>query len=171
MTTRENRMTPESRLDELIAHYVAARNQQWEIGRFSAIKPLTPTEKGNIAEDFVEWLGQRMGLPTERPESRRGEWDVSIGGTAIEVKVATLDVHGMFQFNGIRRDYNYDLLVVVGIAPSDVWLNVYAKDDLDGLTLVPMQRNTNATFKLTRSPDDLEHPSRFAELFREKRNR
>ena len=74
----------------------------------------------------------------------------------------------MFQFNGIRLDYRYDLLAVVGISPDDVWLNIYTKGELGGLKLVPMQKNTNDIFKLTRSPDDLENPSRFAEIFRRK---
>lgn len=168
MTGQGNQTTPESRLCELIAQCVATRNQRWDIGRFRAIKLLTPTEKGNIAEDFVEWLGQNIGFRTERPESRRGEWNVSIGGTTIEVKGATQDVNGMFQFNGIRLDYRYDLLAVVGISPDDVWLNIYTKGELGGLKLVPMQKNTNDIFKLTRSPDDLENPSRFAEIFRRK---
>ena len=82
--------------------------------------------------------------------------------------MATQDVNGAFQFNGIRYDYPADLIMVLGIAPDDVWFNLYARRDLVDLTLVSMRKNSNSDFKLTRTPAQLLPVQQFRTRFLEK---
>ena len=159
---------PGDRLATLIDDYARSKSQRWDTGRFRAIKALSATEKGNIAEDFVRWLGEHNGFEAERHRSRRGPWDVRVAGFTIEVKMATQDVNGAFQFNGIRYDYPADLIFVLGIAPDEVWFNLYARRDLFELTLVPMRKNANSDFKLTRTPEQLLAVGDFRARFEEK---
>ena len=168
MTSLPHSDEPANRLAALIDEYARSKSQRWDIGRFRAIKALSATEKGNIAEDFAEWLGNFNGFDTERHSSRRGPWDVRIAGFAVEVKMATQDVNGAFQFNGIRYDYPADLIMVLGIAPDDVWFNLYARRDLVDLTLVSMRKNSNSDFKLTRTPAQLLPVRQFRTRFLEK---
>ena len=168
MTTNSDAQSPQDRLEELIENYARSKSQRWDSGKFRTIKALSPTEKGNIAEDFVVWLGQNNGFEAERHPKRRGPWDVRIAGSTIEVKMATQDVNGSFQFNGIRYDYAADLIVVLGIAPDDVWFNLYERRDLFDLTLVPMRKNSNSDFKLTRTPEQLLPVQEFKARFEEK---
>ena len=159
---------PGDQLATLIDDYARSKSQRWDTGRFRAIKALSATEKGNIAEDFVQWLGKYNGFEAERHPSRRGPWDVRVAGFTIEVKMATQDVNGAFQFNGIRYDYQVDLIFVLGIAPDEVWFNLYARRDLFDLTLVSMRKDSNSDFKLTRTPEQLLPVQGFKARFEEK---
>lgn len=152
-------------LADLIEQYGRAKNKKWDSGKFRGIKALSATEKGNIAEDFTVWMGECYGHAAHKNASKRGEWDVKIARTTLEVKMATEDVHGKFQFNGIRYDTKYDLLMVIGISPDDVMFNLYKRKDLMDLPLVNMQKGTNATYKLTRNPGELFSPHKFGEVF------
>lgn len=158
-------MNPVAYLKKLIAG--SASPQKWAKGPFIGIKVLSPTEKGDIAEAFVAWLAQHHGLKAAPHESKRGEYDVMVAGKKLEVKMASEDVKGKFQFNGIRYDTKYDMLCVIGISPDDVRFNIYPKSEVTtDLTLVPMQKNTNATYKLTRKKSELLDLAEFPKFFK-----
>ncbi len=158
-------MNPVAYLKKLIAG--SASPQKWARGPFIGIKVLSPTEKGNIAEAFVVRLAQRYNLKAAPHESKRGEYDVMVAGKKLEVKMASEDVKGKFQFNGIRYDTKYDMLCVIGISPDDVRFNIYPKSEVTtNLTLVAMQKNTNATYKLTRKKAELLDLAEFPKFFK-----
>ena len=162
-------MTVESHEKLLLGFLQAAwgrRNPKWRESTFEIAKFLSTTEKGNAVEDFAAQLLKQVGYPNvERHHSRRGDWDVRVGNTTIEVKCATLDTNGNFQFNGIRYDTKYDLLLVIGIAPEAVFFNIYHKKQLHDLPLVSMAKGTNAGYKLTRAVKDLHPITDFGEVF------
>jgi len=69
---------------------------------------------------------------------------------SFEVKVATQDVNGKFQFNGVRDDTVYSHLFCLGISPDDLHFLYIPKRVLrERYNLVPMTKGTNATFKVT----------------------
>lgn len=47
-----------------------------------------------------------------------------IEGASFELKMATEDVHGSFQFNHIRYHRPYDALLCLGIAPENILFDV-----------------------------------------------
>ena len=160
-------MNPLAYLAKLIADTVQGSPQKWAKGRLVGIKALSSTEKGNIAEAFVVWLARHHGLEADPHESKRGEYDVMVAGKKLEVKMASEDVSGNFQFNGIRYDRKYDMLCVIGISPDDVRFNIYPKSEVTtDLTLVAMQKNTNATYKLTRKKSELLDLAEFPKFFK-----
>ena len=159
---------PEKHQASLIAEYAEAAGQEkWSSGQFRLIKTLSTSHKGNIAEDFAVWLAQWHGLAAEKHPSKRGQWDVQIAGVTLEVKVATEDVGGSFQFNGIRYDTKYDQLLVVGISPDRVLFNIYPRRNLMDMPLVRMAKDTNSAFKLTRKPEQLRELGDFPGCFGE----
>lgn len=159
-------MNPFAYLAKLIADAAQASSKKWARGQFARIKALSPTEKGEIAERFVVWLAGHHGLESTRRESKRGEYDVLVADKKLEVKMASEDTEGKFQFNGIRYDTKYDLVCVVGISPEYVRFNIYSRAELVDMTLTPMQKNTNNTFKLTRKKSELLDVSEFPNFFK-----
>lgn len=134
-------------------------------GLFRDIKFLSSTGKGQIAEDFIVWLAQQHKMQAEPAPSRIGEYDLIIDGHKIEVKMASEDVDGNFQFNGIRHDTKYDILCVLGIKPEQIYFNLYHISQLKNLPLTPMARRTSTLFKLTRTPALLLPITKFKSAF------
>jgi len=82
---------------------------RWVGKKFGVLKLATPTEKGDIGEDFLEELLRECGYKDANIlKGRRGHYDISavIDGKEVkfEAKVATQGANGSFQFNGIRYD-------------------------------------------------------------------
>ena len=141
-------------LDEIIGAELA-KPSKWRGTRFGGIKQIPNTNVGEVAEKFAAAMLCAAGYAAEQKDNRRGQWDVKAGGKTFEVKGASEDVGGSFQFNGVRYDTKYDLLLVVGISPNDIWFRIYPRRDLMEMPLVPMAKGMAGSYKLTRRPKDL----------------
>lgn len=135
---------------------------RWVGKRFGILKLASTTEKGDIGEDFVAELLRKCGYDdVTTVKGRRGHYDISavIDGKEVkfEVKVATQDTNGNFQFAGIRYDTQYTHLFCLGITPDKIGFLIIQKQDLGRPPhkLVSMQRGTNSSFNLTKKLDDL----------------
>ncbi len=138
--------------------------QTWLREKFGVVKLASTTEKGDLAENFLAALVRLIGYAdVEVVPSRRGDYDIGVGRgrgkKRLEVKLATQDTSGNFQFNGIRHDTDYTHLFLLGVMRSTIRYRMIPKAWLttkrDEYPLVSMARRTNAAFKLTRSEDDL----------------
>lgn len=138
--------------------------QTWLKEKFGALKLASTTEKGDLAENFLAELVRSLGYSdVEVVPGRRGDYDVGVGRgrgkKRLEVKLATQDTNDSFQFNGIRHDTDYTHLFLLGVLRTTIRYRMIPKAWLttrrDEYPLVSMARRTNATFKLTRSADDL----------------
>ena len=129
---------------------------------------LPNTNVGRIGEEFIIKMFELNGYTKiEEPENKRGDYDVKINNTKIEIKTATMDTSGNFQFNGIRYDTKYDLLIVLGIGPDAIYWHGYTKADVTtgkAGTLVPMAKGVNSSFKLTKPPSALREIEDFNEI-------
>ena len=86
------------------------------------------------------------------------EWDLEIGGKRFEVKTASEDSGGSFQFNHVRLDRNYDYLLCLGIRPAEIRFGAWRKGDVSEQmagTLVRMAEGQAVTFKLTKKPESM----------------
>lgn len=132
---------------------------QWARKRFAIIKDLPSTNKGNVAELFLKWLAEEtLRVEAELLVGQRGHYDVVVRSDPeqrVEAKCATQDVNGSFQFNGIRYDRRYTLLFVLGIAPASAHVGLWTKAEVGELPMAPMSKGANASFKLTRRPQEL----------------
>ena len=130
-------------------------HSKWTDAKFAGIKAIANTNVGQVGERFaLEALGA-LGYAAEANPSPRGEWDIRADGKTMEVKCASEDVGGSFQFNGVRYDTRYDLLLVVGVAPDDILFRFYRRRELLAMTLVPMAKGVAGSYKLTRRPTQL----------------
>lgn len=139
-------------------------HQTWCGEKFEVVKIASPTEKGNLAENFLAELIKSLGYSdVEVIPGRRGHYDVGVGRGSrkkkLEVKLATQDTNENFQFNGIRYDTDYTHLFCLGVMRSSIRYLMIPKKWLTTKRaqyhLVSMTKGANATFKLTRSVGEM----------------
>jgi hypothetical protein len=109
-------------------------------------------------------------LAWESPESTQSPWDARIENITFEIKTATEDVSGKFQFNHIRHHRDYQILLVLGIAPDEILFNAWRKGDVvEGKAgrLATMDKGSSATFKLTKKPAELLAITKFTDRINE----
>ncbi len=144
-------------MERVLSSY--ADSDKWVGMPFERVKRLSNTKVGDVGQEFVERLCDALGYECEFPLNRKGgrsrteSWDIRIEGTAFELKTATEDVHGAFQFNHIRYHRAYDALLCVGIGPGDILIGVWSKAEVatgKAGRLVSMDKGSSATHKLTK---------------------
>ncbi len=158
----------ESILLEILDRY--KDSDKWNGRPFEHVKRLSNTRIGDIGQDFTEAPCRKIGftceflLNSKGKPSRKGPWDVRIEGRAFELKTATEDVNGSFQFNHIRYHREYEALLCIGISPDSVVMDAWTKADVvtkKAGKLVTMDKGSSATHKLTKRRDILRPISEF----------
>lgn len=155
-------------MQSVIAGYANA--SKWTNAPLGAVKSLSNTHIGDIGQNFVEEWCRQLGLAWESSGSRHSAWDARIAGITFEIKTATEDINGNFQFNHIRHHRQYQAILCLGIAPNAVLFDAWRKGDVaEGKAgrLVTMDRGSSATFKLTKKRTDLRPVSEFRERINE----
>jgi len=146
---------------------------KWVGQPFEPVKRLSNTKVGDVGQDFVEALCNELGFDCEFPTNTKGvrarthPWDVRIEGCNFELKTATEDVSGAFQFNHIRYHREYDALLCIGIAPGDIFMGAWSKAEVatgKAGRLVSMDKGSSATHKLTKRPEHLKPISEFEDV-------
>ncbi len=127
----------------------------WTDAPLEPFRRVANTNRGDIGEDFVRRYLASSGILVERVGSRVSAADLKIGGKFFEIKTASEDKGGSFQFNHVRLDRTYDYLLCLGIRPDaivfDAWRKGAVSEGAAG-TLVRMAEGQSVTFKLTRRP-------------------
>ena len=162
---------PGSLLREVLAEYTDA--DKWLGQPFEHIRRIPNTKVGDVGQDFVERLCKECGYKCIFPEKmdgtrlRQSPWDIRIEGKAFELKTASEDVSGSFQFNHIRYHRPYDALLCTGVAPSSIHVGAWSKADVTtgkAGKLVSMEKGANASYKLTKRSDQLMPIMKFNDL-------
>ena len=131
---------------------------KWSGATLEPFRQVANTNRGDIGEDFIVRYLEHFGIAAAKSESRVHPWDLEIDGLKFEVKTASEDRSGSFQFNHIRLDRNYDYLLCLGVRPEEIVFNAWRKGDVsEGVagTLVRMAEGQSVTHKLTKRPDDM----------------
>lgn len=133
-------------------------DSKWIDSKFGHIKYLGNTSKGQIGESFILQYCKELGFTVSDEGNRLGTHDILINDKKVEIKTATEDVTGSFQFNHLRLDYQYEFVVCLGISPNKILFGIYTKSDLvtgKAGNLVSMGAGQNSSFKLTKRCDVL----------------
>ena len=148
-------------LSALSAHHNDVR---WTNADFGGIKIISNTKVGSVGQDFIEKLCGELGIKAIFPINELGDrlnqspWDIELNGVKFELKTATEDVNGNFQFNHVRYHRKYQALLCLGVAPNALYFGVWSKADVTtgkAGNLVSMEKAANASFKLTKRPQNL----------------
>lgn len=151
-------------------------NPKWKSGNFVSIKTVSNTKVGSVGQDFIEGLCRSLAIPCQFPLNKKNSratqspWDVEIYGVKFELKTATEDVNGNFQFNHIRYHRPYDAVLCLGVTPNELFFGLWSKPDiLTGKAggLVSMEKGANASYKLTKRPNILLPITKFEEKIKE----
>lgn len=171
MTKQKTREKARAVLKRIISEYAQkSETEKWLRGAFAPIIKVEKGLRGEVGEDFAAAMLQLAGYKDAEKmtgrssrKQRKGAFDIRANGRQIEVKTASEDVHGKFQFNGIKYngDTPFDFLLLIGIAPDEAFFRMYRKGDIPpGLPM--MAKNTPGTHKLTLSPGEMHSLEDFA---------
>ena len=150
-------------------------NPKWKDGDFSGIKTVSNTKVGRVGQDFIEGLCNALSIqcsfPVRADKTRltQSPWDIEINGVKFELKTATEDTNGSFQFNHLRYHRPYDAVLCLGVTPNELYFGVWSKADIatgKAGNLVTMEKGANASYKLTKKPSNLFPISDFEEKIR-----
>ena len=139
-------------------------NPKWNEGDFVGIKTVSNTKVGSVGQAFIESLCDALSIPYHFPEKENHErltqspWDIEIYGVKFELKTATEDTSGSFQFNHIRYHRPYDAVLCLGVTPNELYFGIWSKADAvtgKAGNLVSMEKGANASYKLTKKPSGL----------------
>lgn len=131
---------------------------KWSGATLEPFRQVANTNRGDIGEEFVFRYLSNSDITVGKGASRIEEWDLEIGGLKFEVKTASEDRGGSFQFNHIRLDRNYDYLLCLAIRPEEILFNGWRKGEVsEGAagSLVRMAEGQSVTHKLTKRPQDM----------------
>ena len=131
---------------------------KWSGATLEPFRQVANTNRGDIGEEFVLRYLSHSGIAVSKGTSRIEEWDLEIGRLKFEVKTASEDRGGSFQFNHIRLDRSYDYLLCLGIRPEEILFNGWRKGEVSEGTagsLVRMAEGQSVTHKLTKRPHDM----------------
>ena len=90
----------------------------------------------------------------------KGEFDILVTlpdgrDYKIEVKTATEDVNGSHQFNGLRKDVDYDFAFLFGVGPEDFFYEIASHEYLCETMTTNMSKEVVGSYKHTISQKKL----------------
>jgi hypothetical protein len=156
--------------DVLASH---GNHTKWDDATFKRIKTISNTKVGTVGQDFIEKLCDELHIGCTFPVNDKGlrlnqsPWDIKINGIVFELKTATEDTNRHFQFNHIRYHRPYQAALCLGVSPNALYFGLWSKADLatgKAGNLVSMEKGANASYKLTKSPKDLNNIENFKEV-------
>lgn len=150
-------------------HFLEALSQhdnakKWNGAIYEKMKKIPNTKVGSVGQDFIESICDELGFECEFPIQKDGKratqspWDIKINDIAFELKTATEDTTGSFQFNHIRYHRPYDAVLCLGVSPNELHFNVWSKADIatgKAGNLATMEKGANASYKLSKRPAQL----------------
>ncbi len=151
-------------------------NPKWKEGDFVGIKTVSNTKVGSIGQDFIEGLCNALSIPCSFPLRKdktrmtQSPWDINIYDVKFELKTATEDVGGCFQFNHIRYHRPYDAVLCLGVTPNELYFGIWSKAEITtgkAGNLVSMEKGANASYKLTKKPKDIMSIADFGKKIKE----
>ena len=110
-------------MQAVIARY--HNHPKWVNAPLSGIKTLNSTHVGSAGQDFLRSWRELNGLTWERSDSVQSSWDARIEGITFEIKTATEDKRGNFQFNHVRYHRSYQALLCLGVGPDALLFNAW----------------------------------------------
>jgi len=156
----------------LVSH---GNDPKWTNAIFGGIKTLSNTKVGSVGQDFIEKLCSELKLDCTFPLTSAGDkatqspWDIQICGIKFELKTATEDTSNHFQFNHIRYHRPYEALLCLGVSPDNLYFGVWSKADVTtgkAGNLVSMEKGANASYKLTKTKEQLNMLDSFHEIIK-----
>ena len=102
----------------------------WTGSPLEAFRSVQNTNRGDIGEEFLVRYLTKAGVTIAKNSARNLEWDVRVFGKTFEVKTASQDSGGGFQFNHVRLDRKYDFLLCLAVRPNQILAQFWSKGEV-----------------------------------------
>lgn len=105
----------------------------WSGSKYAEIKRLEIDKRGEVGEVFVEEMLTDLGIQVKRShetDRTKKHWDIRdcTNGHDFEVKFATQGTENKsYQYEGFEKDRNYAGVILVALAPNNVYITCAAK--------------------------------------------
>ncbi len=139
-------------------------DDKWENAPFKGIKLVSNTAVGSVGQTFVRNVCDELGIDNEPPITAKGKeaynspWDLKIQDVTFEIKTASEDTSGSYQFNHVRLHRDYNALLCIGISPDNIYFQVWTKAEIaTGAAgkLTSMEKGGASDFKLSKAKKSL----------------
>ena len=136
-----------------------AENNKWLNKKNYIWKYASKTPQGDAGESVVATsifllLTKAYGDDVECRivNKGKGEYDILVTipdgrEYKIEVKTATEDVSGSHQFNGLRKDVNYDFAFLFGVSPENFYFDIVSHEYLCETMTTNMSKGVVGSYK------------------------
>ena len=120
---------------------------KWTGSKYESIKLAARTHSGDFGESTTSNILTKLGYPSIIVNRGKGSFDILLMNLILlEHKLATEDVSGYFQFNGIKKNVKFDYVYCLGISPNELFFKIITKNECQGLT-VSMTKDGDDSFK------------------------
>ena len=135
-------------------------DDKWANAPFEGIKLVSNTAVGSVGQSFVRNVCNELGIANKPPITSKGKeaynspWDLKIENVTFEIKTASEDTKGRYQFNHVRLHREYDALLCIGISPDNIYFQVWTKAEIatgGAGKLTSMEKGGASDFKLSKS--------------------
>jgi hypothetical protein len=111
-------------------------DSKWMDSKYEKVKHMSNTGKGKFGENFTTRLLNKIGVIAEVINGGIGDFDIFLKEFDIKMehKLATEDVSGAFQFNGLDKNKDYDYVFCLGVSPNDLFFDILPKKAMMNLT-------------------------------------
>lgn len=126
---------------------------KWVNSENELLKHASTSALGNFGEDLLVKIFNHHGHKARRVNNGIGEFDIIVGEkTTLECKTATEDTSGLFQWNGIRKNVDYDYVICLGVSPNDFYINIWSKKYCVNNLTTTMYKGGTDSYKLSGGP-------------------
>jgi len=145
MNTIDEVVTP------LLKELAGRHTDNWYKSKYEVVRIAENTPKGDFGEKVTtNLIKEIIGMYAEIINGGKGEFDIlTESEVTIEHKLATEDTSGGFQFNGIKKDVNYDHVFCLGVSPNNLWFGIWSKKEVEEKLTTVMMSGAEDGFKLS----------------------
>ena len=134
------------------------RVNKWAGSKYEEVKKATLSDKGKFGEkvtnDYLTYVDYKSeiingGIGDYDIELNICDFDVILETLKIEHKLATEDTTNHFQFNGIKKEIDYDYVYCFGVSPNDLWFIIQTRKWCEMNLTTNMAKNVEGGYKYT----------------------
>ena len=139
---------------------VTLQNQKskWSGSKYEEVKKTTLSSKGKFGEKVTNAYLNHINYKSEIINGGIGDYDIELDicdfdvvldTLKIEHKLATEDTHNSFQFNGIKKEIDYDYVYCFGVSPNDLWFIIQTREWCEVNLTTNMSKDVIGAYKYT----------------------
>ena len=124
---------------------------KWVGSKNEEVKGWDNTDKGDLGEFHTRDMLKTLDYESEIIDGGIGEFDILLEAPNVtlrlEHKLATEDTNDHFQFNGIKKDVNYDYVFAMGVSPNELCFTILSLEEAQTKLTTKMAKNVEGSYK------------------------